>query len=62
MTDDEREQAYEDQMWDEFPNRAIAAVVSTWDATTADLFLKAVEQAGATRAEERGEVIGLLGA
>ena len=52
MTDDEREQAYEDQMWDEFPNRAIAAVVSTWDDSTTEIVLAAFNQAAATLAEE----------
>ena len=58
MTDDERAQAYEDAYWAEWDGResVIERVVSTWDATTEELFLKAVEQAGQTRAEERGEV------
>ena len=56
MTTDWREQAYEDQYWAE------KAAVSTWDATTAALFLRAVDQAQATRVEERAEVVAdLLG-
>lgn len=47
---DWREQEYEDNYWAE------KQAVSTWDAATSALFLQAVEQAGATRAEEREEV------
>lgn len=59
MTSDWREQEYEDNYWNEWDQRdsAIRAAVSTWDDSTSDLFIAAVEQAGRTRAEERAYVI-----
>lgn len=57
MTDDERAQAYEDNYWAEWDGRdsVIAAAVETWDDSTSDLFIAALNQAVATRVEERGE-------
>lgn len=58
MTADDGVQAYEDAYWSEWDNRdtVIAAAVGTWDNSTNDLFIAALNQAVATRAEERDEV------
>lgn len=50
MTADWHEQAYEDQYWAE------RVAVSTWDKTTAAMFLDAVAMSTAPRAEAKAEV------
>ena len=59
MTTDWREQEYEDNYWAEWDGRdaAITAAVETWDDATSELFIAAVNQAVATRVEERAGVI-----